>query len=117
MPEDQQFLLRGALVSASGLIYWLGVLIQARRVRRHIGRSPNLKPRGSKERLLWFGWFIVIVCWMFQPVFLKSPSGPSRPWTLDFGLWTTLLTLPTLYAGSLLIIAGYAATIWCYRAM
>src|SRR6202008_2609531 len=54
-------LLRRILVSFSGLVYWVGVVIQARRIRRHIGRSPNLKPRGLKERLLWAGWFIVIL--------------------------------------------------------
>src|SRR5262249_29566712 len=115
MTDD--LVVRRIVVSASGLVYWIGVLIQARRVRRHIGRSPNLKPRGTKERLLWFGWFIVIASWILQPIFLKSPSNPSRLWTLDFGLWTFLLTLPTLLAGVALVIAGYACTIWCYRAM
>src|SRR4051812_28168745 len=115
--DDQQLLVRRALVSASGLIYWIGVLIQARRVRRHIGHSPNLKPRGSKERLLWFGWFIVIASWILQPFFLKSPSGASAGWGFDLGLWTSLLTPTTLCAGLLLVVAGYACTIWCYRAM
>ena len=115
MTDD--LLARRLIVSASGLIYWIGVLIQARRVRRHIGRSPNLKPRGSKERLLWLGWFIVIATWILQPLFIKSGSGSSRLWTLDFGLWTSLLSPLTLVTGSLLVIAGYACTIWCYRAM
>jgi protein-S-isoprenylcysteine O-methyltransferase Ste14 len=110
-------LVRRAIVSASGLIYWIGVLIQARRVRRHIGRSPNLKPRGRKERLLWLGWFIVIASWILQPAFIKSPSGHSGPWTLDFGLCTRLLSPLTLFGGSLLVIGGYVCTLWCYRAM
>jgi protein-S-isoprenylcysteine O-methyltransferase Ste14 len=117
MSDDQQLLLRRALVSASGLIYWVGVLIQARRVRRHIGRSPNLKPRGTKERLLWFGWFIVIASWILQPLFLKSPYRPPAGWGVDLGLWTGLLTPLTLFIGSLLVVGGYACTIWCYRAM
>ncbi len=60
--EEHQ--LRRIVVSASGLIYWGGVLIQARRVRRHIGHSPNLKPRGPKEKVLWLGWFAVIAVWI-----------------------------------------------------
>src|SRR5215467_12334191 len=99
MTDD--LLIRRAVVSASGVVYWIGVLIQARRVRRHIGRSPNLKPWGSKERVLWVGWFVVILIWIFQPVFVKSPSGSSRLWTLDFGLWTASLLPVTLVLGSL----------------
>ena len=113
-----EILIRRAVVCASGLVYWAGVLIQARRVRRHIGRSPNLKPRGKKEKLLWLGWLIVIATWIIQPVLLKDPKmGKDRLWTLDFGLWTPLLTSLTLALGLALIIAGYAGTLWCYRAM
>jgi protein-S-isoprenylcysteine O-methyltransferase Ste14 len=104
-------LFRRAAVCLSGIIYWVGVLIQARRIRRHIGRSPNLKPRGSKERFLWFGWFIVIMAWIFQPVFFRSA------WTLDFGLWASLLNSFTLALGLALIVVGYIGTLWCYRAM
>jgi len=114
---NDDFLVRRAIVSASGLIYWVGVLIQARRVRHHIGRSPNLKPRGSKERLLWLGWFIVIALWILQPAFLKSPPGNSASWMVDFGVWTSLLTPVTFVAGLLSVTAGYACTLWCYRAM
>jgi protein-S-isoprenylcysteine O-methyltransferase Ste14 len=121
MVTDDHFLLRRVLVSASGLIYWIGVLIQARRVRRHIGRSPNLKPRGLKERLLWLGWFIVILTWIFQPVFLKFPAGNSGLRDLrsafDEGGWASLLSPPTLVLGAIFIVAGYACTLWCYRVM
>jgi len=102
-----EMLIRRAVVCASGLVYWAGVLIQARRVRRHIGRSPNLKPRGTKEKLLWLGWFMVITAWTLQPIFV----GVLR------GLWTPLMTPLTLAFGIALILAGYAATLWCYRAM
>jgi protein-S-isoprenylcysteine O-methyltransferase Ste14 len=117
MLTDDLFL-RRAIVSASGLVYWIGVLIQARRVRRRIGRSPNLKPRGSKERLLWLGWFIVILTWIFQPILLKSPSADkSGLWTLPAGLWSALLSPITLVGGLVLVLGGYACTLWCYRAM
>ncbi len=117
MTDD--LLLRRAIVSLSGVVYWVGVLIQARRIRRHIGRSPNLKPRGLKERLLWVGWFIVILAWIFQPVFIAPPSTASGKtlWALDFGLWTAWLTPATLATGLILVVAGYAGTLWCYRAM
>jgi len=124
------FVLRRAVVSCSGLIYWAGVLIQARRIRRHIGRSPNLKPRGLKERLLWAGWFIVVLTWILQPLLVAVPGTGSakQRWILDFltpevlltkevGLWTALLSPSTLIAGLILIVAGYAGTLWCYRAM
>ena len=63
MPAETLFLNR-AVVFASVLVYWGGVLVQARRVRRRIGKSPNLNPRGTKERLLWAGWMFVIIGWV-----------------------------------------------------
>jgi hypothetical protein len=51
--------LRRAVVFASGLLYWGDVVVQARRIRKHIGHSPTVRPRGSKETALWFGWFLV----------------------------------------------------------
>ena len=59
MPADNLFLNR-AVVFVSVLVYWGGVLVQARRVRRRIGKSPNLKPRGTKEWLLWAGWLLML---------------------------------------------------------
>jgi|GEM_PF-505401 protein-S-isoprenylcysteine O-methyltransferase Ste14 len=101
-----EMLLRGGLVSASGLIYWGGVLLQARRVRKRIGRTPNLKPRGTKERLLWAGWMIVIVGWIAQPFFIGSES-----------LIAALVHPSALIGGGALIVLGYLATLWCYAAM
>lgn len=34
-------LLRKVVVAGSGLIYWAGVFVNARRVRKQIGRSPT----------------------------------------------------------------------------
>jgi Phospholipid methyltransferase len=92
-------------VLGSGLIYWVGVWIQARRIRRRIGRSPNVRPKGVKERLLWMGWALVVVGW----------------WTLPF-LPASILIPPLVnprgaLVGVLLLGAGYAGTLWCYQAM
>ena len=57
---NEEYFWRRAIVSASGILYWVGVLILARRVRKQIGRSPNLKPRGTKEKILWTGWMLVV---------------------------------------------------------
>lgn len=99
------FLWQRIAVSLSGVIYWGGVLVQARRVRKMIGRTPNLKPRGVEERLLWVGWTLVILGWILQPVWLwERPSA-----TVSFPVaWV---------AGLVVIVGGYVATLWCYRTM
>src|SRR5262245_31013794 len=66
MRADELFLHRG-IVLCSGLVYWSGVWIQARRVRRKIGRSPNVRPHGLKEKLLWTGWAFVVLAWLTLP--------------------------------------------------
>lgn len=97
-------LCRRILVSSSGIIYWGGVLIQARRVRKKIGRTPNLKPQNARERLLWLGWTIVVLGWIAQPVWAKSAD--------------LVLTSPIAWGtGLTLIVGGYLATLWCYAAM
>lgn len=99
------------IVCASGLIYWGGVLVQARRVRKQIGRSPNLKPRDSRERALWLGWLIVIATWIGQPFFINgSGAGP-------LAFWTPVLHPAAWAAGIALVVLGYAGTLWTYAAM
>jgi len=100
------------VVFASGIVYWAGVFIQARRVRRHIGRSPNLQPRSAKEKLLWAGWLLVILVWIVQP-FL---AGSGRVFSL-WRLIPSILTPLGLGFGILLVLAGYVATLWCYAIM
>ena len=108
----EELFLRRLVVSASGLLYWGGVLIQARRVRKQIGRSPNLKPRGSREKVLWIGWFIVILTWIGQPFLISSSN--SNPALRIFG---ALPRPADLVLGLSLVAAGYAGTLWCYAAM
>lgn len=98
--------LRRFVVSASGLIYWGGVLVQARRVRKKIGRTPNLRPKGTKERALWLGWMIVIFGWIAQPFFITGGT-----------FFPALVHPAALIAGLTLIVSGYLATLWCYAAM
>jgi protein-S-isoprenylcysteine O-methyltransferase Ste14 len=104
--------LRRAIVCATGLIYWAGVVMQARRIRKRIGRSPNLKPRGSREKALWVGWFVVILIWIGQPLLVGATSTGQR-----LSLLPALLHPATLVAGLVLLVLGYAGTLWTYVAM
>jgi protein-S-isoprenylcysteine O-methyltransferase Ste14 len=105
-------LLRKAVVAGSGLIYWAGVLIQAQRVRKKIGRSPNMTPRTTKERILWIGWMLVIAVWIGQPFFVRG----EKAWAF-VRLWPPLVNTPVMITGLMLVIAGYAGTLWCYAIM
>lgn len=109
-PEELQF--RRIVVSASCLIYWGGVWIQARRIRKQIGRSPNLKPRGLKEKTLWLGWFVVIAVWVGQSFLVGGET--SKP---SLSLLPGLLLSVGLILGVALVVLGYACTLWCYAAM
>lgn len=101
-----------ALVLASALIYWGGVWVQARRVRRHIGRSPNVRPKGRKEVLLWAGWMLVVLAWLLLPFLAGRPGATA---CLEV---RTLLPGPLALAlGGALLVAGYAGTLWCYAVM
>ena len=110
MSDD--FFWRRAVVVGSALVYWVGVYIQARRVRRHIGRSPNLRPRGPRERLLWAGWLLVILVWAGQPFLIGFGSLPR--W---LEIFPPLVHPLGFVFGLVLIVSGYAATLWCYAAM
>jgi protein-S-isoprenylcysteine O-methyltransferase Ste14 len=103
---------RRIIVCASGLIYWGGVIIQARRIRKKIGRSPNLKPRTRREKLLWLGWCLVVLVWIGQPFFVRV-AGTQNGLTL----FLFLLQPTTFVVGSALVILGYAGTLWTYAIM
>ena len=103
---------RRAVVCGSALIYWGGVMIQARRIRRQIGRSPNMKPRGLKESLLWAGWLAVIAGWIVQPLLIRSGNSPA-----GLRFIPALVNGPGFLVGLVLTAAGYAGTLWCYTAM
>jgi protein-S-isoprenylcysteine O-methyltransferase Ste14 len=108
----EDFQLRRLVVSVSGLIYWAGVAIQARRIRRHIGRSPNVKPRGAKEGALWFGWIVVVLAWVGQP-WLVNPVGTNTA----LALVPCLVNSLSLVVGLALVLLGYAGTLWTYAVM
>lgn len=109
---SEELLLRSVVVCSSGLIYWGGVMIQARRIRKRIRRSPNLKPRGSREKALWLGWFIVILVWIGQPWLVRATA--TQP---GLTLWPILLHPVSLALGLALVVLGYAGTLWTYAAM
>ncbi len=110
--QIDEFFVRQAVVLASALIYWVGVMVQARRVRRHIGRQPNVRPRGTREKLLWLGWMLVVVTWVVLP-FVVDPDSTS----LWLQLNPYLLQTSGLVPGIALVVAGYAGTHWCYASM
>lgn len=105
-------LIRRSLVLASALVYWGGVWVQARRVRRHIGKSPNIKPHGLKERLLWMGWLLVVVGWITLPFATQTETR-----FVLVQLQASFVNPIGLVLGVLLIVAGYAGTLWCYACM
>jgi protein-S-isoprenylcysteine O-methyltransferase Ste14 len=110
VPADN-LLINRAAVFVSVLVYWGGVLVQARRVRRRIGKSPNLNPRGNKERLLWAGWMLVIVGWLAQAFLIGRFDVPG------FRILSSLSNSIGLAVGLGIVALGYAGTLWCYAAM
>ena len=111
MSTETLFLNR-VVVFVFAVIYWAGVWVQARRVRRRIGRSPNVRPKGLKETLLWFGWFLVVLAWLAVP-FLTG-SGLGSRWA---AVIPALAHPAGLALGILMMMLGYAGTLWCYVAM
>jgi protein-S-isoprenylcysteine O-methyltransferase Ste14 len=110
--SNEDLLLHRILAIASALAYWVGVLVQARRVRRRIGRSPNVKPRGARERLLWAGWTLVVLSWLGLPLVVGTEAASPALRVLP-----PLCGLLGSISGILLLVAGYAGTLWCYVAM
>lgn len=104
--------LRRAVVFASALIYWTGVFVQIRRVRKRTGRSANSRPRGVKERLLWIGWIMVVVLWIATPLLIGNQSMSGL-----FPILPVLAHRSVLAVGLVLITAGYLGTLWCYAIM
>ncbi len=111
MAIDDLFI-RQAIVFAIALIYWAGVMVQARIVRRRIGRQPNVRPRGKREKLLWSGWMLVVLTWIALPFVVSTESSNAL-----VHLNPDLLTRAGLYVGAALVVAGYAGTHWCYASM
>lgn len=102
---------RQAAVFSSALIYWAGVIIHARRLRKQTGKVPNTKPRGLKEKLLLAGWSFVIAGWAGQP-FVAADYG-SMPL-----FFSNIVFYPFfIFTGLLLIVCGQLGTLWCYKTL
>lgn len=102
------FLLRKFLVVASALVYEAGALLNARRVRKKIGRLPNLTPRSVLEKWLWLGWAVIVAGWFLQAALL----GEEGSW-----VFRRLTGFGAVAPGAVLIILGLAGTWWSYAAM
>ena len=106
--------LNRAVVFGSAVVYWAGVWVQARRIRRRIGRSTNSRPRGPKETLLWAGWFFVVAAWLALPFLCADGAGAAGRVRRS----SRVLVHPLVRAlGMIMVVAGYAGTLWCYVAM
>jgi hypothetical protein len=110
---ESDFIFRTTAVFLSALIYWGGVVINVYRVRRHIGRSPNLmKYRSLKERLLFLGWSFIILGWIVQPLIIDGYRSNAF-----FAVPGPLLHPGGTVIGILLALGGYAGTLWCYTSL
>ena len=107
----ESLFIRKSVVVAFAFIYWIGVLIQVYRVRKRIGRSPNVKPRGLKETLLWGGWLFVIGGWIGQPLWVGSIPSPF------LSLCPFIMQPAVMFLGVLMMVGGYGGTLWCYAAL
>ncbi|HAM52868.1 MAG TPA: hypothetical protein DCP92_20030 [Nitrospiraceae bacterium] len=105
-------LLRQYLVLGSAFLYWTGVIVQAYRLRRHIGRSPNIRPRGLREKFLWAGWLLVIAGWIGQPLIIRHCACGTL-----FSLIRFLFHPLGIFLGILLALCGHIGTLWCYSAL
>ena len=107
----ESLFIRKSVVLGFAFIYWIGVLIQVYRVRKRIGRSPNVRPHGVKEKLLWGGWLFVIAGWIGQPLLIGSDPSPF------FSLVPFLMRPVIMFLGILLMMGGYGGTLGCYAAL
>lgn len=83
-------------------MYWLGVGLRARQIKRRTGRTPNMRPGTQKEKLLWAGWVLVSAAWASAP-FLGTGRLFEGPVSTS--------------AGVLFILAGLAGTYWAHASM
>jgi len=109
---ETDLLPRQAVVLGSAIVYWTGVLVQARRVRKRTGRSANSRPRNTRERVLWLGWMLVIAIWVALPFLARHDASVAMVKLIPGWSQPTWLTL-----GVVLVVLGYVATLWCYAIM
>jgi protein-S-isoprenylcysteine O-methyltransferase Ste14 len=107
-----QLTLRQVIVFISAVLYWGSVIIHAYRIRKHINRSPNLRPGNIKERLLWSGWLFIIAGWMGQPLIIEKYRD-----MVIFSFISPLFHPFGIILGILLAVCGYTGTLWCYSTL
>jgi len=83
----------------TALLYWGGVLVNARLIRKRTGQSPSLKPRNKLDYFLWLAWLAIISLWAATP-WIDSP---------------VLFLFPgQAIIGGVLIALGFIGTWMCY---
>ena len=77
-----------------------------------------MTPRTAKERVLWFGWILVIALWIGQPFFISAENvaAGKNAWAF-VQLCPRMMHVAVMITGLALVAAGYAGTLWCYAIM
>ncbi len=98
------------------LIYWGTVAIKSWRIRRTIGKDPNVIPREPVGRLMRLLWAPAVAAWCLQPWMFESANGP-RSWILSPVLAEGPPTV--ILAGTGALIGGICLvlTFICWRQM
>jgi len=109
---DNLFLLRKVLVVASASLYWGSVVLNMYHVRHSIGKFPNIKPKELKEKILWLGWFFVIMGWIGQPFIVDAHGDMGL-----FYLFPFLLHHIVIIVAVMMLVGGYLGTVWCYHVL
>lgn len=85
-------------------IYWVGVAVNAARIRKRTGKTPSVKPRTSLDRLLWLAWMTMVILWAASPwIAGESARLFHAPWIAA--------------AGIALAVLGVLGTWWCYATL
>jgi protein-S-isoprenylcysteine O-methyltransferase Ste14 len=109
---DNLFLLRQVLAVASALLYWGGVILNMYHIKRSIGKFPNIKPKGLKEKVLWLGWFFIIAGWIVQPFVIVDYED-----SVLFHFIILLMDPVVIGVAVIMLVGGYLGTIWCYTVL
>lgn len=106
-------------VLACGLelaIYWGTVAIKSLRIRRQIGKDPNVIPREPVGRLMRLLWAPAVAAWCVQPWLFVLAIGP-RSWVLAPVLASSRAVAVLAGAGGLTGGICLVLTFICWRQM